>query len=364
MHASVFSFFAGAGFLDLGFEHSGFEIALVNEFNQEFARGYEFAHQRLKCPLPRHGIQITSIESFTEGKPARLLSSLIAEERRAGRLVGFVGGPPCPDFSVGGKNRGAQGDNGRLTEVYFQLIAKFRPDWFLFENVKGLFRTHRHRQFFEAMKETVKRSGYSTSERLINAIEYGVAQDRDRIILVGLRSSKQSSDGVAPMPWMASTVFPRGVLTELPWPEATPFGLESVKRHRDIPVQLTVQHWFNLNRVDHHPNARHCFQPRQGLARFKSVEEGDDSRKSFKRLHRFRYSPTACYGNNEVHLHPTKARRISVAEALAIQSLPAEYELPADMSLSAMFKTVGNGVPYLAAKGLAVSVKQMLAEDR
>jgi DNA (cytosine-5)-methyltransferase 1 len=77
-------------------------------------------------------------------------------------------------------------------------------------------------------------------------------------------------------------------------------------------------------------------------------------------LHRYRYSPTAAYGNNEVHIHPTEPRRISVAEALAIQTLPAEYELPGDMTLSAMFKLVGNGVPYIAAKGIAEMICGLL----
>jgi DNA (cytosine-5)-methyltransferase 1 len=102
--------------------------------------------------------------------------------------------------------------------------------------------------------------------------------------------------------------------------------------------------------------------PRAGLARFLSVDEGDDSKKSYKRLHRWRYSPTAAYGNNEVHLHPYEPRRINVAEALAIQSLPADFELPPTMTLSNMFKTVGNGVPYLAALGLANSIKKHLGE--
>ena len=65
-------------------------------------------------------------------------------------------------------------------------------------------------------------------------------------------------------------------------------------------------------------------------------------------MHRWRYSPTAAYGNNEVHIHPYKPRRISVAEALAIQSLPAIFELPETMTLSDMFKSIGNGVPFLA----------------
>jgi len=90
------------------------------------------------------------------------------------------------------------------------------------------------------------------------------------------------------------------------------------------------------------------------------LDEGDDSKKSYKRLHRWRYSPTAAYGNNEVHIHPYLPRRISVAEALAIQSLPKEFELPATMTLTNMFKTVGNGVPFLASRGIALTILDFL----
>ncbi|HEY9296395.1 MAG TPA: DNA cytosine methyltransferase, partial [Phormidium sp.] len=114
------------------------------------------------------------------------------------------------------------------------------------------------------------------------------------------------------------------------------------------------------NEVLNHLNAQHHFKPRAGLNRFKSVEEGDTSKKSYKRLHRWRYSPTACYGNNEVHLHPYKTRRISVAEALAIQSLPKNFYLPPYLPLNILFKTVGNGVPYLAAQALAQTILDYL----
>jgi DNA (cytosine-5)-methyltransferase 1 len=93
----------------------------------------------------------------------------------------------------------------------------------------------------------------------------------------------------------------------------------------------------------------------------KTVEEGDDSKKSYKRIHRWRYSPTVCYGNNEVHLHPYKERRLSVSEALALQSLPKEFELPPDMSLTDKFKTTGNGVPFLLAQGIAQTIKDFMS---
>ena len=98
------------------------------------------------------------------------------------------------------------------------------------------------------------------------------------------------------------------------------------------------------------------FKPKAGLPRFQSIAEGDDKKKCFKRLHRWRYSPTAAYGNNEVHIHPYKPRRLSISEALAIQSLPKEFVLPDNVSLSDAFKTIGNGVPFLLAKGLAESI--------
>lgn len=80
-------------------------------------------------------------------------------------------------------------------------------------------------------------------------------------------------------------------------------------------------------------------------AQFSVRDEGDVAFKSFKRLHRYRFSPTAWYGNNEVHLRPWKPRRLSVREAMRIQSIPDEYVVPAGAPLSSKFKMICNGVP-------------------
>ena len=93
-----------------------------------------------------------------------------------------------------------------------------------------------------------------------------------------------------------------------------------------------------------------------------TVMEGDVSKKSYKRIHRWKYSPTVCYGNNEVHLHPYKERRLNVAEALALQSMPKEFVLPPEMTLTDKFKTIGNGVPYLLAEGIAKTIRDYLRE--
>ena len=131
----------------------------------------------------------------------------------------------------------------------------------------------------------------------------------------------------------------------------------------DVPIEFTVYPALLGNGdPEKIANGDDCFNPYS--SKFKEVKEGDVSRKSFKRLHRYRFSPTAWYGNQEVHLHPWKARRLSVREALRIQSVPDEYVLPKDMSLSAKFKMTCNGVPCVMAFHLASSVRSFLNEAR
>ncbi len=93
------------------------------------------------------------------------------------------------------------------------------------------------------------------------------------------------------------------------------------------------------------------------------IKEGETNRPSFKRLHRFKYSPTACYGNNEIHLHPYRHRRLSVRETLRIQGVPDTYILPVELALSKKFKMIGNGVPVPLAKAVAIAVKGFLKEN-
>ena len=354
----VFSFFSGAGFLDLGFEDSEFEVVFVNELDSSFASSYAHSRNVMGYNTPRYGHHITSIEELVGERGECLISDAIAREKD--NLVGFVGGPPCPDFSVGGKNKGREGENGKLSQSYINCIKQHNPDWFVFENVKGLWRTKKHREFYEDLKVQLLESGYVLQDRLINSLEFGVPQDRDRIILFGIKQ-ELAENRAESLSWEKYMKYPQKTALEYSWPKTNGFG-EKVDVPEDVPIELTVQFWFDKNNVLEHPNAKHHFTPRAGLTRFLQVEEGDTSKKSFKRLHRYRYSPTAAYGNNEVHLHPCEARRISAAEAMAIQSLPANFELPKTMTLSAMFKTIGNGVPYLFSLGIAKTIKDYLEE--
>lgn len=361
----IFSFFSGSGFLDLGFETNGFDIEFVNEFSPAFINAYKYSRQKMGLRLPKYGYCNTDVNEYLEERAEELRLD-IADARKDGSLIGFIGGPPCPDFSVAGKQRGRNGNNGKLSLSYVRLIIAQMPDFFLFENVKGLWQTAKHREYYEELKAMLSDVGYCMTDRLTNAIEFGAPQDRDRILLFGI-SKKLFPQGerlISAFPWNKYICYSLENIKKIQWPITNKF-VENSEREcpHNIPKELTVQYWFDKNDVEHHPNGNDCFTPHSGIAKMLTVDEGDDSKKSYKRLHRWRYSPTVAYGNNEVHLHPYKARRLTVAEALALQSLPKEFALPPEMSLTDKFKTTGNGVPFLLACGIAKTIADFLNEE-
>ena len=365
----IYSFFSGAGFLDLGFEHEGFSIDFVNEFNESFLSVYKYARQNMNMIPPRYGYYCGDINDLLKGKRKNEISSYINENRK-NEVIGFVGGPPCPDFSIAGKNEGINGDNGKLTNSYKKAILLYEPDFFVFENVKGLWSTKKHREEYNKIKRSFSRKGYVFIDKLVNSLEYGVPQERERIILFGVKYDLICKDKSLArkilkknFSWGTNEKYSIDIIKEIHWPTTSTFVSDSVLAcPSNIIEELTVEYWFRKNNVYNHNNSTDYFEPRS-TTRFNTIQEGDVSKKSFKRLHRWRYSPTAAYGNNEVHLHPYKARRLSVSEALAIQSLPKEFILPRTLSKSEMFKTIGNGVPYLMSKAIAHSIKSFLINE-
>lgn len=370
----IFSFFSGIGFLDLGFETENYKIVHVNEYHEAFLQAYKSIRNDFDFPEPQFGYSGENFNEYRQEPKKTWLKKKLRDARQNGDIVGFIAGPPCPDFSIGGKNKGRLGEKGKLTKSYLEVISSQRPDFFLFENVKGLWKTKRHRKFYEEVKRNIQNSGFITTEKVINSLSFGVPQDRDRVFLIGFNIDtfpklKEYTDSSkvclqnGTFPWKRHFLYDLENVMRLEWPERDPFKKDSVfEKPDEVIEELTVEYWFRKNDVTNHPNAEHHFQPRGGLPKFQSIEEGDDSGKSFKRLHRWRYSPTAAYGNNEVHLHPYKVRRISAAEAMAIQSLPADFCLPDDMTLTDMFKAIGNGVPYLMSKAIAKTIKDFLEE--
>ena len=341
----IYSFFSGCGLLDLGMEKAGFDIVMVSEKYLPFLNAYKYSRKKMKMEEPEHGYFNDDIADYLQSDS--VLEKFVKKDSKD-NIIGFIGGPPCPDFSTAGKNKGVNGDNGKLTKTYFDLISKMKPDFFVFENVKGLWKTKKHREFYDKMYRKMKRRGYYIIDKLVNSLEYGVPQERERVIMIGIKCTGKAEKEkiqklVQNFNWGVSKYNSLEVIKNMEWPTTDVFNENEIKMEPEgIDKELTIQYWFEKNCVEQHANANDFFKPKAGLNRMQTIDEGDVSRKSYKRLHRWRYSPTAAYGNNEVHLHPYKARRLSVAEVLAIQSVPKEFELPKEMSLTDMFKTVGN----------------------
>lgn len=367
----IFSFFSGVGMLDLGFQETGANIVFVNEYQQKFLDSYIYARRNRQYPHPRYGYHVGDINQFLNSPHDGEFQQYIDDARKRNEKIGFIGGPPCPDFSVGGKNRGREGENGKLAKSYVDMIKRYRPDFFLFENVKGLVKTQKHKEYFNELKQLLKLNGYILSDSVLNALSYGVPQDRDRIIMIGVLQYSELAHQVIVLkqefafPWDKKSSYDKDLIKQMKWPTHQPYIENSRRNFRyQVPRELTVEHWFRRNRVYNHVNSSDIFRVRSGLNKMNTIHEGDTSRKSFKRLHRWRYSPTAAYGNNEVHLHPYQTRRLSVAEAMAIQSLPEWFELPDNISLSLKFKMIGNGVPYLVSRRLAETIFEIWEEIR
>jgi DNA (cytosine-5)-methyltransferase 1 len=351
----VISLFSGAGFMDLGFEKVGFKTVYRNEFDPVFAAASNYAWDRLGN---RAHVQVHQ-KSIIDVGPKDLLRRAFGSAG-APSVFGIVGGPPCPDFSVGGKNRGGEGDRGKLTEVFVERILELSPSFFVLENVKGLISTRKHRAFLDALKGRLEKQ-YFVHERVLNAIDFGVPQDRERVFVIGfsrrLHARKKLASGLKrPYRWPRSTRYSESK-SLYDWPKSAPFGSD-LEIPPGIPRELTVWGAFGTDDLRALPNGQDMFLPRSD--KFSLIREGDDRRKSFKRLHRWRYSPTVAYGNNEVHLHPTEPRRISVREALRLQTVPDDFAFPARIPLSAKFKMVGNGVPVRMAQAVAFSVAVFL----
>lgn len=368
MQIPLLSFFTGGGFLDIGFELAGFESVWTNEIKPAFADMYASgiaSWRASRNTLSSVSHEVSSRASIETLHAPEILEMAFSSRRPA--VFGVIGGSPCPDFSVAGSNEGVDGERGKLTQVFVDMICAIRPTFFVMENVPGLYRQKKHKPYLDRIIAQFSEGsdGYVVDCKILNALEFGVPQERERLFLIGIQkdflastySSRMLLNGGHWYPWPESR-FPHA--KTLPWPTTSPFGSANVFIPDNIPIDLTVYPLLNGG-VMELPNGNEVFTAYS--PKFSQIAEGDVSGKSFKRLHRFRYSPTAWYGNNEVHLHPWEQRRLSVREALRIQTVPDEYVIPADFSLTDKFKMITNGVPCRLAEQVARSMHRFISNE-
>jgi DNA (cytosine-5)-methyltransferase 1 len=162
----VASLFSGAGGLDLGFENSGFHVPWANEYDKNIWATYE-------SNFPN---TILAKKSIVEVDPSEVPD-----------VDGFIGGPPCQSWSEAGASRGIEDKRGQLFFEYLRLVDAKRPLFFLAENVSGILFS-KHNDALTRILSHFSELGYNVSYGLLNAADYGVPQDRQRVIIVGYQS--------------------------------------------------------------------------------------------------------------------------------------------------------------------------------
>lgn len=356
----VLSFFSGGGFLDIGFEMAGFDIIWTNEIERNYAEIYDFgltswrnSLPQAPCSKPRMNLQ--SIEKLSKAIIVQEAFGSVSPD-----FFGVIGGPPCQDFTSSGHNKGREGERGRQTQNYADMICQLKPHFFLMENVPGLYKK-KHRHYFDHIVKQLESSkpGYLTSSRILSALEMGIPQNRDRLFLIGFRKDLVQDELARSLllgknhDWFDWPILRFPDAKNFTWPQTNRFLEQNVVYPTGIPRQLTVNDLLKDD-AELLPNGKDVFTPHSD--KFSLIDEGDVSGKSFKRLHRYRYSPTVWYGNNEVHLHPWKPRRLTVRESLRIQTVPDGYAMPTTSSLTDKFRVISNGVPTRMAQQVGEAI--------
>jgi DNA (cytosine-5)-methyltransferase 1 len=361
----ILSFYSGGGFMDMGFEQAGFEIVWTNEFDKDFAKLHAAGITSWRKSLGNEiKAEIFNTKSITDVSSKEIIAEAFPEE--IPEHFGMIGGPPCQDFSMNGSLKGFDGDRGKLTILFFDKILELKPTFFVMENVTGLIKRKDTKEFLQTLLERVEKEYFIDREKL-NALEFGVPQFRERIFFIGIRKSILDKEIVSQSPNGKWFPFPINIIykhaaTKYNWAKQDEFG-KKLTKPIELPLELCVESCLvSDNKINVTDNANEFFRLYVTEKSLQAIWEGETNRPSFKRLHRFRYSPTACYGNNEVHLHPYKHRRISVREALRIQGVPDEYVLPSELPMSKKFKMIGNGVPVPLAKALANALRVFIYE--
>lgn len=163
---NVISLFCGCGGLDRGFENAGFNVIWANDNDRNILETYKYNH-------PNTEIIIGNISKIDSGS--------IPND-----IFGLIGGPPCQSWSAAGNGLGIKDSRGKLFFEYVRILKDKKPYFFLAENVKGML-SKRHKKSLDIITNLLEDAGYEISINLVNAADYGVPQNRERVIIVGYR---------------------------------------------------------------------------------------------------------------------------------------------------------------------------------
>lgn len=322
----IISLFAGAGGLDLGFEKAGFEIVAANEFDKTIWSTYEKNHT---APLIKGDIRQIPSSGFPE-------------------CDGIIGGPPCQSWSEAGSLRGIEDPRGQLFYEYIRILKDKRPKFFLAENVKGMM-ANRHSEAVEGIVEQFEDAGYDVFIKLVNAADYGVAQDRKRVFYIGFRKDLNVQFEF-PKPYNYKLTF-KDIIEDLKdtaipaLPKNRTNGENCKVLNHEYFTGAYSTIYMSRNRVRGwdepaftvQASGRQC-QMHPQAPKMVKIDKNDC---------RF------VEGQEDLY------RRLTVREAARVQGFPDDFEF-VYTELNNAYKMIGNAVPVELAYAMATQIKKYL----
>lgn len=292
--AIVLDLFAGCGGLSLGFEAAGFNT-IGYEMNPDAAATYNLNLEG-ECKVEKLHLDFDYPNADI-----------------------VIGGPPCQPFSVGGNQNGIN-DSRNGFPFFIDAIKKVKPKVFLFENVRGLL--YSNKWYFEIIVRELESLGYKTNCELLNAVNYGVPQNRQRLFLVGHNSEFE---------------FPTPETTKLTVGEAIPDLLSTIPADSKFLTEAQDKYIANYEKASKCVNPRDLYSDRPArtlTCRNLSAATGD--------MHR-------------VKLADGRRRRVLIEEAARLQSFPDHFKFVG--AETSKFYQIGNAVPPLLSYKMAMAVK-------
>lgn len=369
MRHTAIDLFCGAGGLSAGLEMAGFTVLAGNDLFA--AAGKTFSKTHPQASFIGGPIQELTVE--------RLMSETGLKK---GELTVLVGGPPCQAYSVYNHQRSMSDARATLFLEYLRIVDGLRPKWIVMENVTGIYSIGGG-EAVKAIKEELSALGYQVQEQVLKAEEFGVPQERRRVVFIGNRVGAPISHPIPQHgPELQPYVTIKEAIGDLPAlengedPGAVHYATEPKCDYQRLlrgNATTVVNHAaprlgaVNVDRLAYIPPGGSWRDIPFDLlpAGMKRAKRSDHT----KRYGRMTWDGLSCtvLTKCDIHwgayIHPEQDRAISVREAARLQSFPDWFEFSG--SKTEQYVQVGNAVPPLLGKAIGEHLMGLiLGEDR